>query len=210
MTTSHRFGLRERKKERTCRAIVDAAARLFAEKGYDETTVAAIAAEVEIAPRTFFSYFPTKEDVLFADTDERIDIALAAIAARRPEDRPLDVLLRAIERMMASAAFTGGMGGPMSAVRFNIVFADPRLQAAALRRLFRAHTALAAALHQAYPEELDDTAAAAIVGALVGAMWSAALSSLSRGDDLDRLRAELRRAMEIAVRGIAAPPPPPI
>ena len=63
--------LRDRKRERTRRALVDAAAALFERKGYDETTVAEIAAAADIGTRTFFSYFASKEDILFPDSDTR-------------------------------------------------------------------------------------------------------------------------------------------
>ena len=65
-TTSQRPGLRERKKQRTRRTIVDVATRLFAEQGYDATTLVQIADEAEIAPSTFFNYFPAKVDIVFA------------------------------------------------------------------------------------------------------------------------------------------------
>jgi AcrR family transcriptional regulator len=57
-------GLRERKSARARTATLDAGFRLFAERGYDEVTVADICAAAEIGRRTFFHYFPGKEDLL--------------------------------------------------------------------------------------------------------------------------------------------------
>ena len=91
--------LRDRKRERTRLALIDAAADLFERRGYDRTTVADIAAAADIGTRTFFSYFASKEELLFPESDARVRAAEAAIAARRPGDHPADVLLRALHEV---------------------------------------------------------------------------------------------------------------
>ena len=88
------MGLRERKKEQTKRAIEDAAFRLFEERGFQATTVADIADAADVAPRTFFAYFPSKEDVLFADFDATFD-DLASRLRGRPEGESTFEALRA-------------------------------------------------------------------------------------------------------------------
>src|SRR3954463_12489964 len=81
-------GLRERHAARTRDAIVSAALELFEERGIQATTVDEISARAEIAPRTFFRYFPTKEAVLFAKAaDDRARIG-AALDARPAAEHP--------------------------------------------------------------------------------------------------------------------------
>ena len=93
-------GLRERKKARTREALKESALELFTSQGFDGTTVEEIAEACEVSPRTFFRYFPTKEAVLFADTDARREALLAELAAR-PESEPPFVALRAAMRALA-------------------------------------------------------------------------------------------------------------
>jgi AcrR family transcriptional regulator len=60
-------GLRQRTRDAVREQIAATALRMFDEQGFDETTVDQIAAAVDISPRSFFRYFPTKEDVVLGD-----------------------------------------------------------------------------------------------------------------------------------------------
>lgn len=84
--------LRERKKQRTRDAIVQAALELFAEHGFEATTIADIADAADIAPRTFFAYFETKEAVVFHDFDEMYASLAERLRVREPGDTALDTL----------------------------------------------------------------------------------------------------------------------
>ncbi len=58
-------GVRERKRRETRQRIAETALRLFLANGYENTSLDTIAAEAGISRRTFFSYFKSKEDILF-------------------------------------------------------------------------------------------------------------------------------------------------
>lgn len=69
---------------------MDAAQRLFTENGFEETTVEQIAEAADIAPRTFFRYFATKEAVLFAELDEAREELLTALEGRPADEDVLE------------------------------------------------------------------------------------------------------------------------
>jgi AcrR family transcriptional regulator len=92
-------GLRERKRAHNRAATVDVALALFAEHGYDKVTVADICAAAEIAPRTFFRYFATKDDLLVEPVREMSALLAAAIAAA-PAGAPDGEVLRGALRQV--------------------------------------------------------------------------------------------------------------
>lgn len=97
------LGLRERKKQRTREAIVDAAFKLFAERGFDGTTIADIAEAADIAPRTFFSYFPSKDDVVFHDFEQSYEMLASWLRDREPGTNAFDTLRAGITSKLAEA-----------------------------------------------------------------------------------------------------------
>ncbi|NGN64139.1 TetR family transcriptional regulator [Streptomyces sp. A7024] len=193
--------LRERKQARTRQALIEAAVELFERQGYDETTVAEIAAAAEIGTRTFFGYFAGKEDILFPDSDARSRATIAAIADRDPAEGPVDVLLRALDTIAESDA---DMVSPMAAVRMRLFHTVPAVRGKALQVQLAAQREIARELHKAFPGELDQVTAAALAGALTGAV-SGALDVLlgeqgAEHADPAQLQAQVRQATERALR----------
>lgn len=76
------LGQREEQKQRTRARIVAAARKLFADPGYEATTIRMIAAEAGVAAGSVFTTFESKEDVLFAITGELFDDIAGRVAAR--------------------------------------------------------------------------------------------------------------------------------
>src|SRR5262245_10871046 len=85
-------GLRERKKVETRRALQSAAGRLAAELGPDGVTVEAIAAAAGVSARTFFNYFPSKDDAIAGVTPAHSSELLADLVDRPAGETPLEAL----------------------------------------------------------------------------------------------------------------------
>src|SRR5436305_10653832 len=87
-------GLRERKKQRTRELIAGTARRLFAERGFDVVTVAAVARAAEVSEATVFNYFPTKEDLFYSGLEAFEEELLESIRAREAGESLLDAFAR--------------------------------------------------------------------------------------------------------------------
>ncbi|MFG1702931.1 TetR/AcrR family transcriptional regulator [Nonomuraea sp. M3C6] len=94
-------GLRERKKEKTRLAILDAALDLFLEQGYESTTVDQIAGAVEISPRTFFRYFTSKDHLVLWFHDHGEGIMLETLESRPQDEPPFTALMHALRAVLS-------------------------------------------------------------------------------------------------------------
>jgi AcrR family transcriptional regulator len=93
-------GLRERKRQQTRERLTRAAMALFLERGFEATTLDDIAAAADISRRSFFHYFASKEDVVFAWQEESTAALIAAVAARPSDESMLTAAENAITAMV--------------------------------------------------------------------------------------------------------------
>lgn len=122
-------GLRARKRQERRSTIESAAIDLFEARGFDGTTVEDIAAAADIAPRTFFHYFSTKEDVVLADYAARLE-RLKTELSHQPADVTPWAALRASFVVVA-----GDYGEQRDQLvrRFEIIAANPAVYARSLQ-----------------------------------------------------------------------------
>jgi AcrR family transcriptional regulator len=161
-------GLRQRKKQKTRWAIQEHALRLFAEQGYDATTIDQIAAAAEVSPSTFFRYFPTKEDLVIAD--EYDDVLIEGLRNQPPEVPPL----RAVREVMGA---TLRQMGPEERARVwertRLTMAVPALRARSLENFLTTTRLLREAFGRQTGRSPDDLELRVLAGAIVGALVAA-------------------------------------
>ena len=93
-------GLRERKRRQTRQRLAETGLRLFLERGYDQTTLDAIAEAAGVSRRTFFHYFAQKDDILLA-WKSGLGGAIRAAILREPSDQPpVDIVLSALLQLV--------------------------------------------------------------------------------------------------------------
>lgn len=141
------MGLRERKRERTRQAISTAAIRLFLARGFDQVSVADIAATAEVSKPTLFKYFASKEELaLHRIADHREEAA--EVVRRRPAGvTPLAALRRRfLDGLRDRDPVTGLNDHPEVLAYHRMIFSSPGLRAAVLLYTERDEQALAQAL----------------------------------------------------------------
>jgi AcrR family transcriptional regulator len=167
-------GLRERKKQQTREAIHRAAMRLFSERGFEATTIADIAAAADIAPRTFFSYFASKEEAVFPKFELMFADFDRALRERPPGTTALDALRDWITG--AAQHFGDAEGARLEA---QLRRESPAVAACDLQHMRRFERRLAEAVGEDFGEPAD-----ALRPRLVAAAAVAALQASSDAADV--------------------------
>ena len=154
-------GLRERRKRETRQAISDIATGMFAARGYDQVTIAEIAAAAGVAKMTVTNYFPRKEDLVFDQAEGLIRQLAEVIATRAPGES----LLAAVRRDYASSVARGDASLGLSSPAFARMIQDaPALASRALEVLNQREQALGDAIAA---ETGTDNAQQRVVAALL-------------------------------------------
>lgn len=140
-------GRRARKRRETRARIADTALALFKKKGFSAVTVDEITEAADVSKRTFFDYFPAKEDVVIAWQDRFMDPLSEAIAAAPKGDTPVAAVERSMIDVLAQTATEE------SFALTELIRATPALRARDQRKYVFLEERLAKALRARYPRE---------------------------------------------------------
>ena len=188
-------GLRERKKARTRQAIADAAARLFAERGYEQVAVSDVAREAEVSDQTVYNYFQTKEQLVIDHDqlvqDEMCRLIRARAAGTTPAAAVRGFVLDTVEalRRIPAGQWRGELGF-LAAI-------SPTVHRLSLEMSDRQATALAAALAET---EAIAPEIAKLRGIALASVFQIIITEAGRrtreGQSQDQIADELRPAIE--------------
>ncbi len=206
-------GLRERKKEQTRQLIADTARRLFAERSFDGVTVAEVAREAEVAEKTVYNYFPTKEDLFYSRLEAFEEELLEAIRSRNQGESVLDAVRNFLLKRRGAFDIKGS-GGEAEATRriraVNRVITESPALLARERQVFARYTDSLAALiaeeARASPGDVRPrVAATALLGvhrALIDYTRRRTLAGDKASEIARGVRAEARRAFAELENGL--------
>jgi AcrR family transcriptional regulator len=183
-------GLRERKKQETRQRLADLATMLFAQRGFDNVSVADVAAAAGVSKMTVFNYFQRKEDLLFDRVPELDALLTTAVRDRHPDQTPVAAVRELVLRLLDERHPLGGFADTFPGF-WQIVLDSPALRARAREAVDEAEDLLA----RLYAESYGD-GRARLTAALTLAAWRTCYLSGARrimaGEHADDFAAEHR------------------
>jgi AcrR family transcriptional regulator len=197
MSQSEPMPIRERTRRIAQTELTVVAQDLFLQHGYEETTVDQIAAAAGMSKRTFFRYFPSKDDLVIGKYDLFGDRLAEAFDAR-PTSEPVWVSLRQVFDLTLDYVQDSRERDRNTAME-RIVQSTPQLTARYLEKMQRVQALLVgrvAARLNAPVTATSDPRATAIVGAAFACVQAARSSWLS-SDQSEPFSAHLDQAMGV-------------
>jgi len=176
-------GLRERTRRAVQREIAEAAVALFAERGYEATTIDDVAAAVGMSQRSVFRYFASKEEIILGKLDLVVAEDMLETLRSRPLDEPVWASLRHLLDVLVEHGERPGWQ-ELTAPIHRVIFGSPALFAGYLQRLQQMQEAVVAVLLQraeaaGKPWAADDPTPRALTAAAFGCLVAAQHSWLA-------------------------------
>ncbi|MFD5585864.1 TetR family transcriptional regulator [Streptomyces sp. NPDC127063] len=182
-------------------ALVAAAFRLFLERGYEQTTVDDIVALAGVGRRSFFRYFPSKEDVVFPDHERCLTDMTAFLAASADTDEPVRRVCDAARQVLLIYAENPAF----SVQRYRLTKKVPGLRAYELSVVWRYERALADYLRGRFAGRPDGILRADVIAAAVVAAHNNALRSWLRSDGKGDASAAVDHALGLVQQAFGTP-----
>jgi AcrR family transcriptional regulator len=183
-------------------ALVAAAFRLFLERGYEQTTIDDIVTLAGVGRRSFFRYFPSKEDVVFPDHERCLADMTAFLAESAADDEPVRRVCDAARLVLRMYAENPAF----SVQRYRLTRKVPELRAYELSVVWRYERALAEYLRARLAGRRDGILRADVIAAAVVAAHNNALRSWLRSDGEDDSDAALDHALGYVQSAFGTPP----
>lgn len=179
-------GRRQRRQLQTRRALQAAALRLFAERGFEATTIEDITDAVDVGRRTFFRYFATKEDVLLPHNQDVL-VRLSEELAARPKSEPIeDSLQAAIQAILGAEEHSPEEKQKLVFLRAKLMATTPSLVARSLELQVAWEAVIAAAIAERRGvDAVTDVSSRLLAAGVVAALRVALDVWVARGGTVD-------------------------
>ncbi len=184
-------------------ALIAAAIQLFLERGYEQTTIDDIVALAGVGRRSFFRYFPSKEDVVFPDHEQCLADMTAFLRASADGDDPVARVCdaaRLVLRMYAE-------NPTFSVQRYRLTRKVPGLRSYELSVVRRYERTLAEYLRERFSDRRDGTLRADVVAAAVVAAHNHALRGWLRANGQGNAEAQADLALGYVIDAWASDRP---
>jgi AcrR family transcriptional regulator len=191
-------GLRERKKAKTRLAISNIATKMFIERGFDDVTVAEVAAAADVSVATIFNYFATKEELFFDRNQEFIEAHRRCILERKGGETITSALHRGV-----LAAIDAGVPNLMAdgASFLRTLEGSSALRARTRLEFEKAESSLAETIAEDTESVSSDPTpyiVAAMIVAIERTLMETARAAALRGDAVTSTKRRLRQACDRA------------